>query len=48
MESDDIVSRIKEKTDGFSKRQKLIAEYILNNFDKAAFMTAASLGKAVE
>lgn len=47
MESDDIVSRIKEKTDGFSKRQKLIAEYILNNFDKAAFMTAASLGKAV-
>ena len=28
-----------------SKGQKLIAEYILNNYDKAAFMTAAKLGE---
>ncbi len=31
----------------FSKGQKLIGQYILENYDKAAFMTAAKLGKAV-
>ena len=31
----------------FSKSQKRIAEYIENNYDKAAFMTAAKLGLAV-
>ena len=30
-----------------SKGQKLIAEYILKNYAKAAFMTAAKLGLAV-
>lgn len=30
-----------------SKGQKLIAEYIMTNFDKAAFMTAANLGEVV-
>ena len=30
-----------------SKGQKLIAEYILKNYDKAAFMTAAKLGVSV-
>ena len=31
----------------FSKGQKTIAKYILNNYDKAAFMTAGRLGKIV-
>lgn len=30
-----------------SKGQKLIAKYIMNHYDKAAFMTAAKLGKIV-
>ena len=33
--------------DGFSKGQKRIASYILENYDKAAFMTASKLGKLV-
>ena len=32
----------------FSKGQKLIGRYILDNYDKAAFMTAARLGRAVQ
>ena len=32
----------------FSKGQKLIAHYILDNYDKAAFMTASKLGKTVQ
>ena len=32
---------------GFSKGQKLIANYILEYYDKAAFMTASRLGKTV-
>ena len=32
---------------GFSKGQKLIANYIVNHFDKAAFMTASKLGTTV-
>lgn len=43
----DIISYLRENTDTFSKRQRLIAQYILNNFDKAAYMTAAALGEAV-
>ena len=31
----------------FSKGQKLIANFILNSYDKAAFMTASRLGKTV-
>ncbi len=33
--------------DGFSKRQRVIANYILSNYDKAAYMTASRLGKAI-
>ena len=32
---------------GFSKGRKRIAAYILENYDKAAFMTASRLGKLV-
>ncbi len=31
----------------FSKSQKRIAEYIMNHYDKAAFMTAARLGQTI-
>lgn len=45
--SNEILKRIEENYKGFSKRQKLIADYILKNYDKAAFLTAAKLGHAV-
>ena len=43
----DILSVISRGTAGFSKGQKLIAKYIVVNYDKAAFMTASKLGKTV-
>lgn len=43
----DLNIRIKDIYSSMSKGQKLIAEYILNNYDKAAFMTASKLGKTV-
>ena len=45
--SRDILSAIRSGMDSFSKGQKLIGRYILDNYDKAAFMTAARLGQAV-
>ena len=40
-----LLSKIENKYDQFSKGQKLVANYILKNYDKAAFMTASKLGK---
>jgi DNA-binding MurR/RpiR family transcriptional regulator len=40
-------SRIREKTNEFSKGQKRIAKYIKENYDKVAFMTASKLGETV-
>ena len=40
----DILSRIEDMTPGFSKGQKLIASYLLANFERAAYMTASRLG----
>lgn len=45
--SNEILKKIEENYYSFSKRQKLLADYILKNYDKAAFMTAAKLGKTV-
>lgn len=45
--SKDLMRLIQGKYIRLSKGQKLIAEYILKNYDKAAFMTAAKLGVAV-
>lgn len=42
-----ILHSIKNHMDSFSKGQKRIAEYILENYDKAAFMTASKLGGLV-
>lgn len=43
----DLMRIIQNKFPKLSKGQKLIAEYILKNYDKAAFMTASKLGVAV-
>ena len=43
----DVLSLIRTNMDGFSKRQRVIANYILSNYDKAAYMTASRLGKAI-
>lgn len=43
----DILSLIQEQYRTFSKGQKLIANYILDSYDKSAFMTANKLGKTV-
>jgi DNA-binding MurR/RpiR family transcriptional regulator len=43
----DILSTIQSGMSGFSKGQKLIANYIIESYDKAAFMTASKLGKTV-
>ncbi|MCC8122859.1 MAG: MurR/RpiR family transcriptional regulator [Oscillospiraceae bacterium] len=44
----DILSVIQASMPKFSKGQKLIANYILSSYDKAAFMTASRLGKTVQ
>ena len=43
----DILAFLKENINTFSKRQKLIGNYIIENYDKAAYMTAAALSEAV-
>lgn len=43
----DLMRTIQLKFPRLSKGQKLIAEYILKHYDKAAFMTAAKLGVSV-
>ena len=45
--STDILSFLQSNLPSFSKGQRLIAKYILEFYDKAAFMTANKLGKAV-
>ena len=42
-----LLRRLEENFRHFSKGQKKIAAYITENYDKAAFMTAASLGRKV-
>ncbi len=40
-----VLHMIESSMSGFSKGQKRIASYILQNYDKAAFITASKLGK---
>ncbi|ONI39277.1 N-acetylmannosamine kinase [Candidatus Epulonipiscium fishelsonii] len=47
MNTNDLIIRIKTQLPILSKRQKLIANYILNHYDKAVFLTAAKLGAVV-
>ena len=44
---EDLLLRIEELLPTFSRSQKLIANYILNHYEKAAYMTALKLGNAV-
>lgn len=43
----DILSLLQQKAPTFSKGQRLLARYITESYDKAAFMTASRLGKTV-
>ena len=43
-----ILHTIEKNMSSFSKGQKLIARFILEDYDKAAFMTASRLGKTVQ
>lgn len=45
--SRNLTSKIESMMPSFSKGQKLIAKYIIENYDKAAFMTALKLGETV-
>ena len=47
MMSADILVQIQGRRSDFSKGQKLIANYILEFYDKAAFMTASKMGRTV-
>ncbi|MGI6152826.1 MAG: MurR/RpiR family transcriptional regulator [Christensenellaceae bacterium] len=47
MYTGNLLDRLNLKYDTFSKGQKLISEYIMQNYDKAAYMTAAALSKTV-
>ena len=44
---EDLLQQIEQMMPTFSKSQKLIASYILNHYEKAAYMTALKLGNAV-
>ena len=45
--STDMITLLQEKHPEFSKGQRRIAQYIIDSYDKAAFMTANKLGKTV-
>lgn len=45
--NNDILSILQQKAPSFSKGQRLLARYITEAYDKAAFMTASRLGKTV-
>ncbi len=44
---EDLLQKIEDMMPRFSKSQKLIANFILNHYEKAAYMTALKLGNAV-
>ena len=43
----DLIKQIQKRFSKLSKGQKLIAQYIVENYDKAAFMTASKLADKV-
>ena len=43
----DVLKLIENGMSSFSKGQKLIANYILSHYDKAAYLTASKLGAYV-
>ena len=47
MENADLLVRINQNFSSFSKGQRLLANYIMENYDKAAFVTASRMGHPV-
>jgi len=45
--SRDLINQVQSKMSDFSKGQRLIGQYIIDHYDKAAFMTASKLGTTV-
>lgn len=45
--TDDVLKKIRDNMAGFSKGQRRIAQFMLEQYDKAAFLTAAKLGRTV-
>ncbi len=43
----DLISKINENYGRMSKGQKLLANYIIDNYDRAVFLTAAKLGEII-
>ena len=43
----DLIHTMEQLYPGFSKGQKMIADYLMHNYDKAAYLTASKLGKEV-
>ena len=43
----DLMNKIQNNLSTFSKGQRLIAKYIIEHYDKAAFLTASKLGSTV-
>ena len=46
--SDNLISRINDHYSSMSKGQKRLADYCMEHYEKAAFMTAAELGRQAE
>ena len=45
--NDNLITLLESGMSSFSKGQKLIANFLINNYDKAAYMTASKLGALV-
>lgn len=45
--TNELLNQIRERYAKLSKGQKLLADYIMENYDKAVFLTASRLGKTV-
>lgn len=45
--ANELLARIEERQVQFSKGQKRLADYVVENYDKAVFLTAAKLGEVV-
>ena len=47
MMKQDLLMLVESRMKTFSKGQRLIANYIIHHYDKAAFLTASKLGATV-
>ena len=46
--STDLLGELKQRYNQFSKSQRRIADYILEHYSKAAYLTAARLGQQAQ